>query len=110
MPINRWGIHSAQAIAEEMDVDSTLKKVVYESLMQEQGRHHHPLSDAAKERNRERAKIRSRVEHVFGQMEMRGKLKCWIRLVRVKTWWCLRNLVFHFLRSTQQKYWLGSPW
>ena len=51
-------------------VDSVLKEVGYGSRIQEQRSRQHPLDAAAKARNRERSKTRSRVEHVFAQMEM----------------------------------------
>lgn len=38
--------------------------------MQEKGSRQHPLSDAAKESNGERARTGSRVEHVFAQMAL----------------------------------------
>ena len=87
-------------------VDSFLKEAGYESRIQEKGSRHHPLDTAAKERNRERSKTRAKVEHVFGQMEvvMGGKLTRCIGLARAQAWWCLRNLVFNFLRFTQHKY------
>ena len=87
-------------------VDSFLKEAGYESRIQDRGSRHHPLDTAAKERNRERSKTRAKVEHVFGQMEvvMGGKLTRCIGLARAQAWWCLRNLVFNFLRFTQHKY------
>ena len=87
-------------------VDSFLKEAGYESRIHEKGSRHDPLATAAKERNWERSKTRSKVEHVFGQMEMvmGGKLTRCIGLARVEGWWCLRNLVFNFLRFTQHKY------
>ena len=87
-------------------VDSFLKEGGYESRIHEKGSRHHPLDAAAKERNGERSKFRSKVEHVFGQMEMvvGGKLTGCIGLARAQTWLCLRDLVFNFLRFTQHKY------
>ena len=87
-------------------VDSFRKEAGYESRIQEKGSCHHPLDTSAKERNREGSRTRSKVEHVFGQMEMvmGGKLTRCIGLARVQAWWCLRNLVFNFLRFTQHKY------
>ena len=35
----------------------------------EKGTRGHPLTDEQKERNRQKSKVRSRVEHVFGFME-----------------------------------------
>ena len=87
-------------------VDSFLKEAGYESRIHEKGSRHQPLDAAAKERNGERSKVRAKVEHVFGQMEMvmGGKLSRCIGLARAQTWWCLRDLVFNFLRFTQHKY------
>ena len=67
-------------------MDSFLKEAGYESRIQEKGSRHDPLATAAKERNRERSKTRSKVEHVFGQMEMvmGGKLTRCIGLARVE--------------------------
>lgn len=52
-----------------------------------------------KERNRKRAKSRSRVEHVFAQIQMvmGGKSTRCIGLARMQAWWCLRDLVFNYL-------------
>ena len=96
----------ADAADQSKRVDSFLKEAGYESRIQEKGSRHDPLDTAAKERNRERSKARAKVEHVFGQMEMviGGKLTRCIGLARVEGWWCLRNLVFNFLRFTQHKY------
>ena len=82
-------------------LDSFLKAVGYKSRMQEKGSRQHPLSDAAKESNGERARTGSRVEHVFAQMalSMGGEVTHCIGLARVKVWWCLRNLTFNFSDS-----------
>ena len=87
-------------------VDSVLKEVGYEGRIQEKGSRHHPLNTGAKARNREGSKTRAKVEHVFGQMAMvmGGKLPRCIGLARARAWWCLRNLVFNFLRFTQLQY------
>lgn len=96
----------ADSAYKSKQVDSFLKEVGYESRIQEKGSRQRPLDAGAKERNRERSKTRCRVEHVFAQMEMAmgGKLTRCIGLARVRAWWCLRNLVFNFLRFTQNKY------
>ena len=67
-------------------VDSLLKEVGYGSRMQEKGGGQHSLSGVAKEQNREGAKTRFRMEHVFGEMGMTmgGKLTGCIGLARVK--------------------------
>ena len=65
-----------------------LKGAGYESRIQEKGSGRHPLDVAAKERNGERSKTGSRVEHVCAQMEvvMGGKLTGCIGLAREKAW------------------------
>ena len=87
-------------------VDSVLKEVDHDNRIQEKGSRQHPLCNAAKVRNRERAKTRSRVEHVFAQMEMAmgGNLTRCIGLARVKAWWSLWNLAFNVLRFIQLEY------
>ena len=109
-PENTEAMVWADSAYQSKQVDSFLKEVGYENRIQEKGSRQHPLDAAAKERNRERSKIRSRVEHVFAQMEMvmGGKLTRCIGLARVRAWWCLRNLVFNFLRFTQYKYELAK--
>jgi IS5 family transposase len=51
-----------------------------ENQIHEKGYRGHPLSEEQKERNREKSRIRARVEHVFGFMEnsMGG---CFIRTI-----------------------------
>ena len=87
-------------------IESLLQEVGYESRIQEKGSGAQKLSDAAKQRNHERARQRCRVEHVFAQMTMAmgGKQTRCIGLERVKVWWDLRNLVFNFLRFIQHEY------
>ena len=72
---------------------------------QEKGSRHHPLNwGQGKESGH--AKTRAKVEQVFGQMAlvMGGKVTRCIGLARARAWWCLRNLVFNFLRFTQLQY------
>ena len=66
----------ADAADQSKLVDSLLKTAGYESRIQDKGSRHHPLNTGAREKNREYAKTRAMVEHVFGQMEMAmgGKL------------------------------------
>ena len=92
-------------------IDSFLKEAGYESRIQEKGSCQEPLSDAAKGRDRERAKTRWRVEHVFGQiaMGMGVKLNRCIGLARVQAWWYLLDLVFNFPGFMQHEYRLVSP-
>ena len=52
----------------------------------EKGKKGHPLTDEQKERNRQKSKVRSRVEHVFGFMEqtMGGLVFRGVGMVRAK--------------------------
>jgi transposase, IS5 family len=72
----------------------------FESCIHEKGSRNHPLSGAAKERNRIKSAIRACVEHVFGCMTMSvgGKMNRKIGLERNKAWWGLKNLTFNYLR------------
>ena len=72
----------------------------FESCIHEKGSRNHPLSEAAKERNRIKSAIRACVEHVFGciTMSMGGKMTRKIGLEKNKAWWGLKNLTFNFLR------------
>jgi IS5 family transposase len=76
----------------------------FESRIHEKGARNHPLSDAAKDRNRIKSAIRACVEHVFGCMRtsMGGKLTRKICLERNEAWWGLKNLTFNFLRYLQR--------
>jgi IS5 family transposase len=60
----------------------------------------HPLSDEQKEKNKERSKTRSHIEHVFGAwvMQMGGKWLRSIGLDRAKVNLGLKNLTYNFLR------------
>ena len=64
----------------------------FESRIHEKGACNHPLSDAAKDRNRIKPAIRACVEHVFGCMttSMGGKLTRKIGLERNEAWWSLK--------------------
>ena len=87
-------------------METFLQDAGYESKIQEKGQRDHPLSDAAQQRNRERSKIRCRVEHVFGRItnSMQGKLTRCIGLAPVTLWWSLRNLTYNLIRFVQNKY------
>ena len=101
----------AEAVYQSKLVDSFLKEVGYGSRMQEKGNRQHPRSDAAKEKNRERARSRSRLEHVFARIEMvmGGRLPRCTGLARVQAVWCLRNLVFNVPGFTQHQYGVVGP-
>ena len=68
-----------------------------------QGTKTRPLDEAQKEANRERSKVRSRVEHVFAQMRgsMRALWQRCIGLARNAAGIVLTNLVYHMMRFEQ---------
>ena len=71
----------------------------------EKGTRGHPLTDEQKEPNRQKSKVRSRVEHVFGFMEqtMGGLVFRGVGMVRPKANIALTNLVYNMCRLVQIK-------
>ena len=96
----------ADAAYQGKAVETLLQDADDESRIQGKGQRHNPLSDAAKERNRERSKIRCSVEHVFGRITttMQGELTRCIGLAALTLWWDLCNLTFNRIRFVQHKY------
>ena len=82
------------------EIQKALKAAGFRPHLQRKGQRNHPLSDWEKQGNRTRARIRSRVEHVFGaQLQRAGSLvvRC-IGLVRARAKIGLRNLVYNMDR------------
>lgn len=71
----------------------------------EKGKKGHPLTDEQKEHNRQKSKVRCRVEHVFGFMEqtMGGLVFRGVGMVRAKANIALTNLVYNMCRLVQIK-------
>jgi len=69
----------------------------------EKGYKNRPLTDKQKERNREKSKIRSRVEHIFGFMEnsMNEMFIQNIGIKRIKSVIGLMNLTYNMFRKVQ---------
>ncbi|MDR0287325.1 MAG: IS5 family transposase [Clostridiales bacterium] len=66
----------------------------------EKGNRCHPLNEEQKENNREKSKIRIRIEHIFGHMDnsMGGKeIRC-IGIIRAECVTVMRNLVYNLSR------------
>jgi IS5 family transposase len=111
-------VHDSQALPDILDVDnegdgvwadSAYRSAVIEWLLallnwcskiHEKGYRNHPLTEQQKENNREKSKIRAKVEHVFGVWvnEMGGKLIRSIGLERAKANVGLRNLAYNLKR------------
>ena len=71
-----------------------------ENQICEKGTRNHPLTEEQKENNRQKSKIRCRIEHIFGQMT--GQLHgITIRSIGLTRAWFnigLLNLVYNFMR------------
>ena len=111
-------VHDSQALGDIIDEtnegdevwgDSAYRSALIEwflawinrrSQIHERGYRNHPLTEAQKERNREKSKVRAKVEHVFGAWvnEMGGKLIRSIGLERARAHLGLRNLAFNLKR------------
>jgi len=69
----------------------------------EKGSRNHPLTDEQKESNREKSRVRSRVEHIFGFMEMsmNGMYIYSIGIKRATAIIGLMNLTYNMYRKIQ---------
>lgn len=68
----------------------------------EKGSRNHPLTEAQKESNRLKSKVRARIEHIFGaQAQMGGHLVRTIGLERAKVKIGMMNLVYNMKRLRQ---------
>jgi IS5 family transposase len=81
-------------------IEWLLSFLTWASHIHERPYRNHPLSDEQKEKNKERSKTRSHIEHVFGAwvMQMGGKWLRSIGLERAKVNLGLKNLTYNFLR------------
>ncbi len=111
-------VHDSQALAEILDednegdevwADSAYRSALIEwflallnwcSKIHEKGYRNHPLTKQQKENNREKSKVRAKVEHVFGTWvnEMGGKLVRSIGIERARANLGLRNLAYNLKR------------
>ena len=83
--------------------DEILKRKKIESKINEKGYRNLPLSDAQKATNREKSKVRARVEHIFGFIEnsMGGSFIRSIGKTRAKAIIGLMNLTYNMFRALQ---------
>lgn len=79
------------------------KKVI--DCVHEKGYRNKPLTDKQKESNKEKSRIRVRVEHVFGFIEnsMNGSIIRTIGIARAKAKIGMMNLIYNISRCTQLK-------
>lgn len=80
-------------------IEEVLKLLQFESRIHEKGHRNNPLRESQKESNREKSKIRAKVEHIFGRIsQMGGKLVRSIGLKRAALHIGLKNLTYNFQR------------
>ncbi len=86
---------------EEQEKTYKKKKVV--SMVNEKGCRNKPLTDEQKASNKEKSKIRARVEHIFGFVEnsMNGSFVRTIGMARAKAKIGMMNLTYNICRCTQ---------
>ena len=77
-----------------------LRLLGFVSYIHERAYRNRPLTKAQKESNRERSKVRAKVEHVFGTWvnSMGGKLMGCIGEQSIKASIGMKNLVYNFKR------------
>jgi IS5 family transposase len=82
------------------EIERGLEIEGYESQIHEKAYRNHPLSEKQKASNREKSKIRAKVEHVFGcwVTSMGGKMVRCIGLERVSAYLGLKDLAFNLKR------------
>jgi len=81
-------------------IEAVLELLQFESHIHERAYRNHPLSEQQRADNRERSKIRAKVEHVFGNwtMTMGGKLVRSIGLDAVSAMLGLKHLTYNLKR------------
>jgi IS5 family transposase len=87
------------------EIEVTLKERRFQPRICEKGYRNKPLTDEQKERNREKSRIRCRVEHVFGAMKTccRDEILRVIGMARMRFWIGLRNLTYNMGRLVSLK-------
>lgn len=81
------------------NIEEVLKLLNFESQIHERAYRNRPLTSEQKERNREKSKIRAKVEHIFAFLSlMGGKLVRSIGKERVSLHLGLKNLTYNFQR------------
>ena len=87
------------------DQEKVYKKKKVVNKINEKGYRNKPLTDEQKANNKEKSKIRARVEHVFGFIEnsMNGSFIRTIGIVRAKAKIAMMNLTYNICRCVQLK-------
>jgi len=95
----------ADSAYKSAQIDAELEAKKLEEQINEKGTRGHPLTDEQKASNREKSKIRARVEHVFAQMSgsMKALFQRCIGMTRNAACLVMTNLVYNMLRFEQIK-------
>ena len=85
--------------------ENTYKNKEVINMVHEKGYKGKPLTDEQKADNREKSRVRVRVEHVFGFVEnsMNGSIVRTIGIVRAKAKIGMMNLIYNISRCVQLK-------
>ena len=94
----------ADSAYQREETETVLEDAEYISHIHEKGQQDRPLTEVQKQRNRERSRVRCRVEHVFGfqQNNMGGQLIRTIGLARAMVKIGLMNLTYTLMRYLQR--------
>jgi len=97
-------LHADSAYTGEKQKEVINKKGMINQV-NEKGYRSTPLNERQKKKNREKSKIRARVEHVFGFVEnsMHGSIVRTIGILRAKAKIGMMNLVYNIFRTIQLK-------
>jgi IS5 family transposase len=87
------------------EINEKLLERGYLPVICEKGVRNHPLTEEQKKMNREKSRIRCRVEHIFGEMKMRMKEETLrsIGFARARFWIGMRNLMYNMSRFVSLK-------
>ena len=99
-PNNSAGDFWADSAYRAAEIFELLEKWGLREHVQRKGRRDHPLSDWEKQGNRTRAKVRARIEHVFGAQVMRATTLVvrTVGIARARAKIGLRNLAYNIER------------
>jgi len=92
-------------------IDTKLKDRGYVPFICEKGYRNKPLTEEQKKLNREKSRVRCRVEHIFGAQKMRmgNEILRSIGFARARFWIGMRNLMYNMSRFVSLRRSLKGP-
>src|SRR5499427_6436364 len=101
----------ADSAYRSVQIEANLKAKGLQSRIHRRAARNHPLSERQKSANTTRAKVRARVEHVFGQQQnsMGGKIVRTIGIVRARFKIGMMNLGYNIRRLVQLERMAAAP-